>query len=112
MHTVGSGTLPGGNGSSGQASQPGFNPFGLPAPTYNQAAPPSYADNTFADFSPLTPAPPPPAPQPMRYAPHYQSSVSKLANYHPGRGSLKPVTLPKAVEASLGLQERFAASIQ
>ena len=91
MQTVGSGTVPGVNDSSGPAaaSQPGFNPFGLPAPTYTHPAPPSYADNTFADFSPLTPAPPPPAPQPMRYALHDPASVSKSANYHPGQGSLK-----------------------
>lgn len=46
----------------------GFNPFGLPSPSFATPVP-AFADNRFADVSPMSNAPPPPVPQPMRAPP-------------------------------------------
>ncbi|BDA42284.1 hypothetical protein COCOBI_03-1710 [Coccomyxa sp. Obi] len=45
-----------------------FNPFGLPSPSFATPVP-AFADNRFADVSPMSNAPPPPVPQPMRAPP-------------------------------------------
>ncbi|KAK9901560.1 hypothetical protein WJX75_001857 [Coccomyxa subellipsoidea] len=45
-----------------------FNPFGLPSPSFASPVP-AFADNRFADVSPMSNAPPPPVPQPMRAPP-------------------------------------------
>jgi hypothetical protein len=46
----------------------GFNPFGLPSPSFASPVPP-FSDDRFADVSPMTGVPSQPVPQPMRAPP-------------------------------------------
>lgn len=61
-----------GNGAKG-GSGGGFNPFGLPSPSFASPVPVT-ADNRFADVSPMADAPPPSVPAPMRVRPSETSS--------------------------------------
>ncbi|CAK0770470.1 hypothetical protein CVIRNUC_003770 [Coccomyxa viridis] len=55
-------------GSGAKATDAGFNPFGLPSPSFASPVPVT-ADNRFADVSPMADAPPPFIPAPMRAPP-------------------------------------------
>lgn len=61
-------TWPAGNGAR-SGSGAGFNPFGLPSPSFASPVPVT-ADNRFADVSPMADAPPPSVPAPMRVSPY------------------------------------------
>jgi hypothetical protein len=52
----------------GSASS-GFNPFGLPSPSFASPVPP-FSDNRFADVSPMQNVPSAPVPHPMRAPPN------------------------------------------
>ena len=47
----------------------GFNPFGLPSPSFASPVPP-FSDNRFADVSPMQNVPSAPVPHPMRAPPN------------------------------------------